>query len=133
MSATALAATSHDTQGRLAPAIARHADLLRDIFAGIAINATHSTHPRVVAALREQLGAQVIVHPQDEATIGRARRDAVRLALESEAQAILYCDLDHLTRWAEGNPDELRATVAAQPGAEFLVVGRSAKDRKSVV
>ena len=104
MTAVALAATSHDTEGRLAPAIARSGVLLRELFAGIAINVTHSTHRGVVAAMRDRLGAQVIVHPENEATIGRARRDAVRLALEFPVPAILYCDFDHLMRWAEWIP-----------------------------
>lgn len=124
---TALAATSHDTEARLAPAIARSGDLLRELFAGIAINVTHTTHPDVVSAMRDRLGAQVIVHPQNEATIGRARRDAVRRALEFTAPAILYCDFDHLIRWIEANPEELRATLVTQPEAAFLVIGRSAK------
>lgn len=127
MTAVALAATSHDTQARLAPAIARNGDLLRELFAGIAINVTHSTHSDVVSVMRDRLGAQVIVHPQNEATIGRARRDAVRLALEFAAPTILYCDFDHLLRWAEANPEELRATLEAQPEAAFLVIGRSVK------
>jgi hypothetical protein len=127
MTSVALAATSHDTEGRLTPAIARSGDLLRELFAGIAINVTHSTHPGVVAAMRDRLGAQVIVHPENEATIGRARRDAVRLALEFPAPAILYCDFDHLIRWAEANPEELRATLETQPEAAFLVIGRSAR------
>ena len=124
---TALAATSHDTKGRLIPAIARSGDLLRELFAGIAINVTHSTHPGVVAAMRDRLGAQVIVHPENEATIGRARRDAVRLALDFPAPWVLYCDFDHLMRWVEANPEELRATLATQPGAAFVVIGRSAR------
>ena len=124
---TALAATSHDTEARLVPAIVRNADRLRQLFAGIAINVTHSTHPNVVSAMRDRLGAHVIVHPENEATIGRARRDAVRLALEFPVSSILYCDFDHLMRWVQANPEELRATLQTQPDVAFLVIGRSAK------
>ena len=126
MTAVALAATSHDSEGRLTQAIARNGDLLRELFAGIAINVTHSTHPGVVLAMRDRLGAQVIVHPENEATIGRARRDAVRLALEFPVPWVLYCDFDHLIRWAQANPDELRATLQTRSSAAFLVIGRSA-------
>ncbi len=121
----ALAATCHDTQARLLAAIARHGALLRRLFAGVAVNHTDSTDPGVGAALRDTLGAAVMVHPQNEATIGRARRDAVRLALDTPSDAILYCDLDHLLRWTEHAPQELAAMLTVQPDAEVLVIGRS--------
>lgn len=123
----ALAATIHDPGGCLAAAIARNAPLLRDLFAGIAINASDATHTSVLAAAREHLAAATMVHAQGEAIIGRARRDAVRLALDLPAPAILYSDFDHLIRWAEGNAAELRATLATEPRTDVLVVGRSAK------
>jgi hypothetical protein len=123
----ALAATIHDTEARLVPAIARSSVLLRELFAGIALNVSDATNPAVLDAARDALGAEIIVHPQDEAGIGRARRDAVRLALTLDAPAILYCDFDHLLRWAETNEAELRATLAAQPDADVLVVGRSTR------
>lgn len=125
MGTIALAATCHDKEARLAPALARHDTFLRGLFAGIAVNATDSTNRDVVAALHDTLAAAVMVHPQNEATIGRARRDSVRLALDIPADAILYCDLDHLLRWAEHAPEELRATLSAQPDVDVLVIGRS--------
>ncbi|HEY4940886.1 MAG TPA: hypothetical protein VII56_05615 [Rhizomicrobium sp.] len=123
----ALAATLHDTDARLVPAIERLGEGLRELFAGIALNASDATHAAVLAAARERLGAKLIVHPQGEAGIGRARRDAVRLALEFPAPAILYCDFDHLIRWARSDAAELRATLAAEPEVDFLVVGHSAQ------
>lgn len=121
----ALAATIHDTEARLVPAIARSATLLGDLFAGIALNASDATHPGVLDAARRHLGARTMIHPQGEPGIGRARRDALRLALDLDARFVLYCDFDHLLRWTEGRPDELRATLAEQPDADCLVVGRS--------
>lgn len=125
MPGVALAATIHDTQARLVPAIRRSAAFLRELFAGIAINASDATDPAVLDAARELLRAQVIVHPQGEATIGRARRDAVGLALEFAAPTILYCDFDHLIRWLEADAAELRASLATQPEIDVLVIGRS--------
>ena len=123
--ATTLAATIHDVDGRLVPAIYRLAPALREVFAGIALNVSDATPAEVAAAAREQLGAATMVHAQGEAVIGRARRDAVRLALAAPALQILYSDFDHALRWIEGAPDELRATLVIQPEAALLVVGRS--------
>ncbi len=127
MPAVTLAATVHDVDGRLASAITRAAPLLRELFAGMALNISDATSPAVLDAARGGLDAKVIVHPQGEAGIGRARRDAVRLALDFAAPAILYSDFDHLLRWAERDADEVRATLTAQPDADVLVVGRSAR------
>lgn len=123
----ALAVTAHDTGGRLAPAIPGVADGLRTIFAGVALNATHETHPDVVAAAEAHLSPRLIRHPANEATIGKARRDAVALALGLDADAIFHCDLDHLVRWAQADTGELRRIVTAEPHADLLVVGRSEK------
>jgi hypothetical protein len=122
----ALAATIHDPTARLVPEIARSAAVLRDIFAGIALNLTDAT-PRAVVDAAQALGAKTMIHAQGEAIIGRARRDAVGLALQFPAPAVLYSDFDHVLRWAQGNPAELRATLLAQPQADLLVVGRSAR------
>ncbi len=59
--------------------------------------------------------------------IGRARRDAVKRALDLGAPAILYCDFDHLLRWADADAGGLRATLAAQADIDVLVIGRSAR------
>jgi hypothetical protein len=127
VSTVALAATIHDTEARLVPAIVRSSALLHDLFAGIALNISDATNPAVLDAAHDALGAKIIVHPQGEAGIGRARRDAVRRALSFDVPAILYCDFDHLLRWAEANETELRTTLAVQPNADVLVVGRSSR------
>jgi hypothetical protein len=120
-----LAATIHDGQARLLPALERLAPLLRDIFAGFALNLSDATPDAVAVRAGEALDAKIMVHPQGEARIGRARRDAVKLALDCEAPHILYSDFDHVLRWAQTDARELRATLAVQPEADFLVVGRS--------
>jgi hypothetical protein len=123
--AAALAATVHDPQARLLPALERLAPLLRDIFAGFALNISDATPNAVAMQTEALLGARTMVHRQGEAGIGRARREAVKLALACDAPLILYSDFDHLLRWAETNESELRATLAAQPDVDVLVVGRS--------
>jgi len=96
----ALAATIHDVEARLVPAIARNAPVLRTAFDGIAINMTDTTAPDVV--------------------------DAVRLALGFAAAAILYCYFDHVLRWIGAGAGELAAVRDSQPDIDMLVVGRSA-------
>jgi len=120
-----LAATVHDAEARLLPAIERNAERLRAIFAGIALNVTDATPAALNDAARSLLDARIITHPTDETRIGRARRDVVRLALELGAPTILYCDFDHLLRWVEGGEAELRAVLAAQTDCDMLVIGRS--------
>lgn len=122
-SSSALAAAVHDPSGNLTPAIERLAPLLTETFAGIALNMSDTTAPAVAAAAKELLGAAVIAHPQGEETIGRIRRDAVRLALGHPT--ILYSDFDHLLRWIEGDPQDLCRVLDGSPEIEFLVVGRS--------
>jgi hypothetical protein len=124
-SSTALAAAVHDPAGNLVPAIERLAPRLTETFAGIALNISDVTAPPVAAAAKERLGAEIIVHPQGEETIGRIRRDAVRLALGHPT--ILYSDFDHMLRWIEGDPQDLRRILDDSQGTEFLVVGRSAR------
>jgi hypothetical protein len=119
----ALAATIHDPDARLAPAIARVASPLRETFAAVALNVSDATPATVIKAARHFLNAKVITHPQGEETIGRSRRDAVGLALEASPDAILYSDFDHLVRWVEGNLAELRLALTNE--ADFLIVGRS--------
>jgi hypothetical protein len=120
-----LAATVHDVDGRLVPALRRLAPVLREVFAGVALNLSDATPSAVALAARDHLDAATMVHAQGEAIIGRARRDALKLALSAANPQILYSDFDHVLRWIDAAPDELRATLAAQPAADLLVVGRS--------
>lgn len=120
----AFASAVHDPVGRLVPAIERLAGPLKDIFAGFAFNISDRTVPGVAEVARRLLGAKIVHHPASEAAIGKVRREAVRLALPHET--ILYCDPDHLLRWIELNPDNLRQVLTGHAGVEFLVVGRSA-------
>ncbi len=125
MMTVALAATIHDPHAQLLPALQRLAPVLRDVFAGVALNVSDATPDALIFEAQAFLGANTMIHPQGEAGIGRARRDAVALALTCGAPNILYSDFDHLLRWAEADATELRATLAAAPEADLLVVGRS--------
>lgn len=124
MALTALAVALHDPEGRTIAAIDRLGDALRESFPFVAVNATTDTHPAVLNTLASQLGAEVITHGSDEQLIGRARRKAVELALGLGGDQVLYSDYDHILRWIEARPDEVRAALA-EPTADLLVVGRS--------
>jgi hypothetical protein len=120
----ALGATLHDPVGRTAEAIGRMAPQLREMFSCIALNISDATRPEVVAAVAA-LRARTMTHAASEANIGRFRRDAVALA--GEGQTVLHADFDHLLRWVEFGPADLRRVLATEPEVDFLVVGRSAR------
>jgi hypothetical protein len=124
MALTALAVALHDPEGRTVGAIDRLGDGLCESFPYVAVNATTDTHPSLLEALASRLGAQVITHASDEQRIGHARRKAVELALGLGGDQILYSDYDHILRWFEARPDEVRAALA-EPTPDLLVVGRS--------
>lgn len=121
----ALATIIHDATGRLAEPIERAAPALRALFRGTSASLTEATAPRIAVLLREVLGARVATHPVGEEIIGRARRDAVALALEWGTGHVVYSDFDHMLRWLEANPGEAIAVLSADPDAAFLVVGRT--------
>ncbi|OAM76713.1 hypothetical protein [Devosia elaeis] len=121
-SGVVLGATLHDPVGRLAGAIERLAGPLREVFPAIALNISDATTPEVIAAAR-LLGDRVMIHAAGEAIIGKARRDAVALA--ADGRPVLYADFDHMLRWVEFGPEDLRAVLATTPDVDCLVVGRS--------
>lgn len=122
--ATALATAVHDPSGKLAPAIARLAPRLREMFGEFVFNISEATSPDVAKLAADLLDATIVWHPPSEAHIGKIRREAVGLARRS--QAVLYTDPDHLLRWIDRDEADLRRVLATQPDVEVLVVGRSA-------
>ena len=119
-----LGATLHDPAGRTAGAMLRLAPRLRAAFPALSLNISDATRPEVFAAA-EALGARIMSHAAGEANIGRFRRDAVGFA--ADGRAVLYADFDHLLRWVEFDPEDLRLVLDAEPQADLLVVGRSAE------
>ena len=53
------------------------------------------------------------------------RHHAVRIALDKQADAIHYCDLDRLIHWLECYPDELCEVVTRIGEADCLITGRT--------
>jgi hypothetical protein len=125
-----LATTVHDPGGRMVEQTARALPVLREIFAGIAAQATHAASERTLRLLHDA-GAHV---RQDTAErfagymkLGQPRRDAVALALQSDGPFIMLCDFDRVIHWAEFYPDELATVVARLPARDFTVLGRTGR------
>ncbi len=119
-----LAATVHDPDGHYLAGLTRLAAVLRKTFAGFGVLATNETAPEVVACLEHELGAAIIRAAADPSSIGKHRRQAVRLASTLDPTLVLYSDLDHVLRWIEVDPDELQRHLMPLP-ADFVVIGRS--------
>jgi hypothetical protein len=122
-----LATIYHDPQGRLCDQAAKVLPLLTSIFTDIAINATATTHPKLLAHF-----ADVAVIQQDDprqnlqsSKIGRARKAAIALALQMDCSFILYCDSDRILHWAEYHPQELRQVVQQLCAHDLTVLGRT--------
>lgn len=94
------------------------------MFGGFGVSASTQTHADVVSALTGDLGALVNREVAD-GRAGRHRRVAVRLATTLAPSRIMHCDLDHVLRWIEADPVELRSSLTS-PGADFVVIGRTA-------
>jgi hypothetical protein len=95
----------------------------------VVVNATDATDAGVAEALTRCWRASVQTHAVGKVA-GRSRRDAVRAALAFDCDRVLYCDLDHVIRWIESSPDEVRA-VATDERHDWVIVGRTAEDRAS--
>ena len=121
----ALATILHDPDGQLAGPLGAAAPALRQHFAGVAVSLTEATDRGVAEVLQRDVGALVAYHPVGEAIIGRARREALRLALETGCERVLYSDLDHILRWMEADGAEMDACLSAQPEAQLLIIGRT--------
>lgn len=117
-----LAATLHDPVGRTAAAMDRLAEECRGVFADIVVNVSDASTPEVIAAARRLTG-KMMIHAAGESIIGKARRDAVALA--GERVTVLYADLDHMLRWVDQAPDDLRRVLDGDREIDCLVIGRS--------
>lgn len=120
-----LATILHDPQGHISAPLLQAAPKLREFFSSIAVSLTEATAPGVVDILESELNALVAYHPVGEEIIGRARREAVGLALQRGGEPILYSDIDHLLRWIEVDAEEMVRCLESHPTSQFLIIGRS--------
>lgn len=106
---------------RVMPALTR-------IFGGLAIQAAYASQPRAIELLRSA-GALVCQETTAEFNglpmLGGARRSALELAFQLDAEFRLFCDFDRILHWAEYHPAELERVVAAITTHDFTVLGRT--------
>lgn len=121
--ACGLAVSAHDPEGNFLGGLTRLAPQLRKTFANGGALVTAQTHPRIVEFLTGELNWVIRQEPAD-GRVGRHRRAAVALALETDATSVLYSDLDHILRWLEAAPNAV-TTALTNPSADFVVIGRS--------
>jgi hypothetical protein len=123
-----LSITYHDPAGKLYPQIERTLPALLDIFSGIAVRGSRQANEKSLA-LFAAMGAKVKVDSAPSQNsggqIGRARREAVDLALGFEAPFNFHCDGDRVLHWAEIYPDELIKIVTKIPKHDFTLFGRT--------
>jgi hypothetical protein len=122
-----LIATVNDPQNRLAALAQQHFPAILGLYRGVTLLCSQATSPEAAALLRD-LGATVTCdedEPDGHFYIGRKRRQLLRLGLAIGADYLHLCDFDRALHWAATYPDELGQTVAAVPGYDFLVLGRT--------
>ncbi len=124
-SRTGLVSTLHDPAGRMLPFLERALPYLCRLYVKLDVVATAGTDSRTVDALR--MGG-VQISADGTAEIGTNRRQALARGMaQGKSEFLHYCDLDRLLHWACHYRDELSTTaLEAIPGADFLVLGRTA-------
>lgn len=123
-----LAIIYHDPQGRLYEPLQRALPALTDVFDRLAVQASAAAPERSLALL-SQAGARVERRlpepPQGLPPIGKYRRAVLGLALQTEADFVVYCDGDMAFHWAASYPQELAQVAARLPECDFTVLGRT--------
>ncbi len=120
-----LACTHHDPEGLLRSQAARVVAALKRIFPMIVVRTTDETPDSAIEPL---LAAGVMVHRAPSCghlKLGRARREALRLGIETGVHHVLFCDFDRVLHWIEHYPAELASIASLIPAYDFAVLGRT--------
>jgi hypothetical protein len=127
----AFATILDDRRGVLLDKIEKIFPLVTSRFESVAVIATQPD-ARVLDVLRAS-GAQVATRPSDSNKIGRNRRDAVAMALESGVDGqITYGDLDHVLRWVEIDGEEFDGVLQRGCRCDCLVIGRGPRSMAAI-
>lgn len=121
----ALATIAHDPRERLNGKLEALLPRLCEMFDAVGVMASVSATRGALDLFRAH-GAVVDQEtiPDGTDTIGRRRRGCIEVALRTDASHIVYSDIDHVLRWLERHPDDLRAAITALPDADFTIFGR---------
>ena len=97
-----------------------HWRTLRECFDHIAVHATNDTSPDWLDFLADQ-GVPVASAKPGWDHIGLHRRRALELGLRCKANKFLYADPDHVLRWAQRHPMDLRSLPTRIGQSDCLV------------
>jgi hypothetical protein len=125
----ALALTVHEPDERLAALTAAHLPALAGRYAQVAAYCSRETQAAILDLLRRH-GARIEVDGGASSGIdrlGTVRRETVRAGLRTGCSHLHLCDFDRAIHWASRYPDELEAVMAAIPGYDLLILGRTAR------
>lgn len=126
-STVTLFTTVHDPAGRQVPLVEAELPRLAALYAALVAFCSQETHPALLAALRDR-GVTVHRDPVPSTGIGRlgaVRREALRAGLLAGTPHLHLCDFDRALHWSAHYPGELAEVVAAIPGYDLLVLGRT--------
>jgi len=129
MAAITLATTYHDPRGVLYEQLARLLPALTEHFAHIVVDASPELHPATLTLLRAHT-AQLVQEarpfsPDGVPHLGKARRNALALALQQDTPFVMYCDGDRILHWLDHYPAELATVLATLTAYDFTIMGRT--------
>jgi hypothetical protein len=121
----ALAVVAHDPRNDLLAKTKELLPSLSEVFDGIGVLGSVSASPEALSVF-EAHGAIIEQEREPDGidSIGRRRRGCVEVALRAGTSHLLFSDLDHVLRWFERDPDDVRAALGALPDADFTIFGR---------
>jgi hypothetical protein len=119
-----LTTTISDQSGDLRTKLKQLLPSVLDRFDGLAAFVTTTTHAEVFSLLDDH-GVCITTGEPDFDSIGRHRRESLRLALrQTAAEHLLVADLDHVLRWIEIDPIELDRVLQIICTHDCTVIGR---------
>lgn len=125
----ALAVTVHQPDDRLAALANDQLPRLVARYAALTAFCSASTHPTILALLRQHGGSVQIDDepPSGIHRIGDARRKTIRLGLSAGTPFLQMCDFDRAIHWMAHYPEELATITGDIPSYDLLVLGRTGR------
>ena len=125
----ALVVTVHEPDERLAAVVAAHLPALASRYAQVVAFCSGETQPALLELLHRH---GVWIEVDDSAStgidrMGDVRRKTLRAGLRAGSSHLQLCDFDRAIHWIKYYPDELEQVIAAIPGYDLLVLGRTAR------
>lgn len=123
MSKIGLLCTSHDPEGNNLALINKHHRYLSRIYENIFITLSEESSGELLEELLSY-GFNVRVIPKKGSA--HARREVLKLGLDSNIEFFHYCDFDRLLTWCNNHSNELKHIVWYEiPNRNYLILGRT--------